>query len=50
MALREAFIPLVGEFYICQEKVRKSQGISETSGCGNHINIVHKGDIVVEFC
>ena len=29
-----------GKFYTCQEKIRESQGISETFGCGNHVNVI----------
>jgi len=36
-----------GNFTFVRKKSVKSQGISETFGCGNHVNIVHKGYIVV---
>lgn len=55
MSLRGVLYPLPGLIFICLfhwsvgKRSGKSQGISETSGpgCGNHINIVHKEDIVV---
>ena len=43
MAVRRALSPFLGlicdwsgKIYICQGK---SQGISETSGCGNHVGV-----------
>ena len=69
MALKESIVSITrssffkfvysigqGNFTFVRKRSGKSQGVSETSGCGNqmHVNIAHKRDIVVvshvEFC